>query len=51
MDRCDECAFVYASASGEELPRLLRELGARYAAALAEVRDLRRRPAERVWSP
>ncbi|WP_158553927.1 DinB family protein [Micromonospora deserti] len=50
MDRCDECAFVYAGVSGTDLPRLLRELGARYAAALDEVPDLRRRPAERVWS-
>ncbi|WP_157746543.1 DinB family protein [Micromonospora inositola] len=51
MDRCDECAFVYASAPAEALPQLLRELGDRYAAALAEVPDLRRRPAEGVWSP
>ncbi|MFE9656524.1 DinB family protein [Micromonospora sp. NPDC006431] len=51
MDRCDECTFVYASVSAQELPGLLRELRARYAAALSAVPDLRRRPAPGVWSP
>lgn len=51
VDRCDECAFVFASVSARELPRHLRGLGARYTAALDEVRDVRRRPAEGVWSP
>lgn len=51
VDRCDECTFVYASVPARRLPSLLRELGPRYAAALAEVPDLRRRPAPGVWSP
>ncbi|GAA4568956.1 maleylpyruvate isomerase N-terminal domain-containing protein [Micromonospora coerulea] len=51
MNRCDECAFVYASAPAGEVPQLLRGLADRYGAALTEVRDPRRRPAEGVWSP
>ncbi|MFG2052604.1 DinB family protein [Micromonospora sp. NPDC048930] len=51
MERCDECGFVYAAVSAEALPNLLRPLGARFTAALAEVADPRRRPAEGVWSP
>ncbi|MFE9690270.1 DinB family protein [Micromonospora sp. NPDC005806] len=51
MDRCDECHFVYPGVAGEALPGLLRGLGARYAAALGAVPELRRRPAEGVWSP
>lgn len=51
VDRCDECAFVFADVPAREVPRLLRGLGARYAAVLGEVRDVRRRPAPEVWSP
>ncbi|MEU4777370.1 DinB family protein [Micromonospora sp. NPDC023633] len=51
MDRCDECGFDYAGVSIDELPSLLRTLGGRYAAVLAEVRQVRRRPADGVWSP
>jgi hypothetical protein len=51
VDRCDECGFDYAGVSADELPPFLRALGGRYAAALAEVRQVRRRPAEGVWSP
>ncbi|MFG2012243.1 DinB family protein [Micromonospora sp. NPDC048868] len=51
MDRCDECGFDYAGVSADELPPFLRTLGGRYSAALAEVRQVRRRPAEGVWSP
>jgi hypothetical protein len=51
VDRCDECHFIYSSVGGEALPRVLRGLGERFAAALGEAADLRRRPAEGVWSP
>ncbi|WP_176737480.1 DinB family protein [Micromonospora citrea] len=51
MDRCDECGFDYADVSPDELPTLLRAFAGRYAAALTEVRQVRRRPAEGVWSP
>ncbi|MCW3845012.1 DinB family protein [Micromonospora yasonensis] len=51
MDRCDECLFVYANVPGEALPALLRGLGGRFTTALTGVADLRRRPAEAVWSP
>ncbi|MEU1687742.1 DinB family protein [Micromonospora sp. NPDC005707] len=51
MDRCDECQFVYSALDGGELPRRLRDLAGRYAAALHAAPDVRRRPAPEVWSP
>lgn len=51
MDHCDECGFVYSSVSEDALSGRLLELAGRYANALDEVRHLRRRPAEGVWSP
>ncbi|MER6594696.1 DinB family protein [Micromonospora purpureochromogenes] len=51
MDQCDECGFDYAGVSAADLPRLLAAAGERYATALGGVADVRRRPAEGVWSP
>ncbi|MFI2649891.1 DinB family protein [Micromonospora fulviviridis] len=50
MDRCDECLFVYSALGSGELPQRLRDLAARYPAALYGVPDPRRRPAPEVWS-
>ncbi|WP_433319425.1 DinB family protein [Micromonospora chersina] len=51
MDRCDECLFVYSALGSGELPQRLRDVAARYPAALYGVPDPRRRPAPEVWSP
>jgi len=51
VDHCDECGFSYASVAEGALPGRLREFGGRYAAALDEIAQPRRRPAEHVWSP
>ncbi|MEV4513615.1 DinB family protein [Dactylosporangium sp. NPDC049525] len=51
MDHCDECGFTYATVAPEDLPGRLDAAGPRFAAALAAIRDPRRRPAPSVWSP
>ena len=50
VDHCDECGFVYASVEPHELAGQLAAVGVRYAAALEQVPELRRRPAPSVWS-
>lgn len=50
-DHCAECGFTYAAVSPADLPARLRAAGARYASALLESSDLRRRPEPEVWSP
>jgi hypothetical protein len=51
MDLCEECAFDYESVTADTLAERLAVFGPRYQAALGAVADLRRRPAEHVWSP
>ena len=51
MDHCAECGFTYAEVSAQDLPARLADAAARFAPALAEVPDPRRRPAPGVWSP
>jgi S-DNA-T family DNA segregation ATPase FtsK/SpoIIIE len=51
VDHCEECGFVYAAVASQDLPGRLAAAGPRFAAALATVHDLRRRPAPSVWSP
>ncbi|WP_426505314.1 DinB family protein [Dactylosporangium sp. McL0621] len=50
MDQCDECGFAYDSVAADGVPGRLGGLAGRYAAALAGVPDVRRRPAPDVWS-
>ncbi|MEV6926372.1 DinB family protein [Dactylosporangium sp. NPDC051485] len=51
MDRCDECGFEYGTVDAGAIPARLGTFAGRYAAALAAVPDVRRRPAPQVWSP
>ncbi|WP_327000028.1 DinB family protein [Dactylosporangium sp. NBC_01737] len=51
MDHCDACGFTYATVEARDLPRRLTAAGPRFGAALAAIRDPRRRPAPSVWSP
>jgi hypothetical protein len=51
VDHCDECGFSYATVSAADLPGRLAAAGPRFTAALAAIRDPRRRPAPSVWSP
>jgi hypothetical protein len=48
VDDCAECGFSYAGVSSVAR---LGEFGPRYAAAFGALPDVRRRPAEGVWSP
>jgi hypothetical protein len=51
VDHCEECGFTYDTVAAQDVPRRLDAAGPRFAAALAAVRDPRRRPAPSVWSP
>jgi hypothetical protein len=51
VDHCDQCGFDYDSVAVEELPGRLEGAGPRYGAALAAIREPRRRPEPEVWSP
>lgn len=47
---CPECGFAAASVAPADVPGLVRDAGARFAAVLAR-RDVRSRPTPEVWSP
>ena len=49
-ERCEECGFDYATVTAEQVPERLRGFAPLYAAAVAEVPDIRRRPAPHTWS-
>ncbi|MGI5238053.1 DinB family protein [Dactylosporangium sp. CA-139066] len=50
MDHCDECGYGYEDVAAGEVPARLEAFAGRYAEALAGVEDIRRRPADGVWS-
>lgn len=51
LDRpCPECGFVAGDVSPQDVPALVRDAGARFAAALDRP-GVRERPAPDVWSP